>query len=111
VDAVEQIAVPGEDADWYEVWEFALTYNAYERHRGSSGAAAIGNGAAARWRERGVLPRQLPIARAALFFEQRRYHHFGHVPDGEDARYVRALLRHIRKLSGGSIAGPADDAP
>jgi len=60
---------------------------------------------------KGVLPGDLDTARAALFFEQRRFHHFGSDPTGNDALYVRTLLGRIAELSGGTVTGPPDPIP
>lgn len=105
------VAVPASDAPWFEIWEFALSYNAYERHDGFDGAARIGNDAAEAWARDRAVPQDLARARAALFFEQRRYRHFGFDPENEDAHYVRALVDGIRELSGGQVEGPPDPLP
>jgi hypothetical protein len=68
-----------------DINEFALTYNAYSRVSGVRTAAQIGNGARARYRNDGSFPDDLDELRAALFFEQRRYHHFGEGPDSLSA--------------------------
>ena len=59
----------------------------------------------------GTLPDDLDELRAALFFEQRRYHHFGEGPDGSDLDYIEALVGAIREISGGAVPGPADPLP
>lgn len=41
--------------------------------------------------------------RACLFFESRRWHHFGYEMDDESAAYVRALVANIGRLSGGTV--------
>jgi hypothetical protein len=106
----EPILVPAPDALWYEVWEFALAYNAYDR-QGHEAAGELGNAVLRKWNARNELPSDLDTARAALFFEQRRYHHFGADPTGESERYVRSLVERIRELSGGSVPGPGDPYP
>jgi len=111
MDQSDSIPVPETDVTWHEVWLFALTYNAYIRNDGLDGAATIGNRARRMWANHGVLPADLDTARAALFFEQRRYHHFGSSPEGDDAQYIRALLEHIAELGGGSVSGPPDPYP
>ena len=107
----DDIEVPSDAAEWPEIWEFALTYNAYKRHGGFDVVAEIGDAALRQWEVAGLLPDDLGTARAALFFEQRRYHHFGEAPSGESAIYVRSLLDRIRSLSGGRVAGPQDPGP
>lgn len=105
------IPVPADDADWLDIWNFALTYNAYDRDGGFGGASDIGNRCAEAWRADGSLPEDLDTARAALFFEQRRYRHFGDDPTGPSEAYVRALVRRISELSGGQIDGRPDPLP
>jgi hypothetical protein len=105
------IAVPSKNAAWFDIWEFALTYNAYERRGGFDGAARVGNDAVELWTLDASLPEDLATTRAALFFEQRRYHHFGQDPKGKSAVYIRALLTRIRDISGGFVEGPPDRDP
>jgi hypothetical protein len=107
----EPILVPASDAPWWHVWQFALPYNAYDRHGGSDAAAELGNAVLRQWDTQRELPFDLNTARAALFFEQRRYHHFGTDPTGEDERYVRSLVERIRDLCGGSVPGLGDPYP
>ena len=108
----ESIPVPPEGAPFYtDITEFALTYNAYNRVSGVRTVAQIGNGARARYRSDGSFPDDLDELRAALFFEQRRYHHFGEGPDGTDLDYIHALVGAIRRISGGTVAGPGDPWP
>jgi hypothetical protein len=111
VEGLDSIPVPDSSAPWFDIWEFALTYNGYDRHGGFDGMAKIGNRAQRDWARRGTLPKGLGMARAALFFEQRRYHHFGTDPEDEDERYVRALLGRIAELGGGVVSGPPDPGP
>ena len=33
--------------------------------------------------------------RTCLFFEQRRYRHFGEIPGGEEDAYIRLLMKKI----------------
>lgn len=105
------IIVPDPTSDWRDIWQFALTYDAYERHGDFQTAAMIGNDAQRDWHENGELPDDLAVARAALFFEQRRWRHFGVDPSHDDADYIRALLGRIGELSGGAVSGPPDHLP
>jgi hypothetical protein len=108
----DSIPVPPEGSPFFpDINEFALTYNAYSRVSGVRTAAQIGNGARARYRNDGSFPDDLDELRAALFFEQRRYHHFGEGPDGADLDYIQALVGAIRRVSGGAVPGPADPLP
>ena len=94
--------VPSSDAPWRELSEFALTYHGYMRCGGFEAAAAVAHGARDRWDADGVVPESLDDARLALFFEQRRWHHLGDKPGGQDEEYIRALVDRIARLSGGA---------
>lgn len=106
-----RLTIPPSVAPWPEIWRFALSYNGYDGHGGFDGAAQIGNASAERWSVDGSLPDSLATARAALFFEQRRHRHFDSDPQPEAAAYIRALVDHIRELSGGNLMGPPDPLP
>jgi hypothetical protein len=101
---VPRIAVPADDAPLQEVMQFATTsYFGYDRHGGVEGLAAIANPALDAWRHFQRLPESESAVRASLFFESRRWHHFGSPPDDEGEAYVRALVSRLRDLSGGSV--------
>ena len=102
--------MPG-DAWFPYVNLFALTYNAYDREGALDAVAKRANGMRERWDLGNEPPDDLAAVRSALFFEQRRWRHFGEEPQGEDRRYIDALLATIHKLSGGTVPGPADDLP
>jgi len=83
--------IPSEDASDDEILKFAFTFNGYE-HYGSFGACAkIAN---ARQQE------SLSDLRACLFFEHRRWRHFGRDPDDEAKQYFRSLVSQIRRRVG-----------
>jgi hypothetical protein len=108
----ELIPVPPEGASWWpDITHFALTYNAYNRVGDVHTVGQMGNGVRARFRKGGTLPDDLDELRAALFFEQRRYHHFGEAPDAADLDYIQALVGAIRRISGGAVPGPGDPWP
>ena len=86
-----------------EVWRLALTFDGYGGPGGFEGAAEVANTSRARWAADGTLPDALVEARRALFFEQRRWRHFGVDPGEADERYVRALVERVRELSGGRV--------
>jgi hypothetical protein len=90
--------IPGPRASWSTIQNFALTMNGYARWRSFERCAEIGNGLRDRYRATRELPRRLSRLRTALFFEQRRYHHFGEAPQGDDLEYVRALVKAIRTV-------------
>jgi hypothetical protein len=106
--AEDQVVVPGAEASVWEIFEFALTYNGYERAGGFEPAAAVGNGVLEHWHQTGELPDDLDVLRTALFFEQRRWRHFDQAPDPETERYVRVVVAAIAALSGGILPGLRD---
>ena len=75
--------IPAPESDYSEIEKFALTFNGYE----VPNCADIANTRSAK---------SLTELRAALFFEQRRYRHFGSKPTGEDLHYIRTLVKRIR---------------
>ena len=103
--------VPPHGSPWQAVSRFALSWNGYERSGGSEGAAAIGNGLLESWKREGVVEADLPTLRTALFYEQRRWRHFGEDPDDDASSYINALLTAIIEQTGGEIEGPTDALP
>ncbi len=91
--------VPPRGADWSAVFAFALTYNGYARFDGEDGyapCARLANTSRTRWDSQRELPETLIDLRTCLFYEQRRYRHFGILPAGDDARYIGVLVDAIR---------------
>lgn len=81
--------VPQRLVIWNErIQEFALTFNGYEFHGGFDECKAIAEKRS---------PTTLTDYRTCLFFEQRRWRHYGSDPEGEDLRYLRWLLSGIRE--------------
>lgn len=117
-ESSERIPVPEPDAPYFpEICDFALTYNGYNRHGGSDGAAKIGKRTEARYWDTGELPDDLETLRCALFWVQ-RYVRWNDQEPGSNplnnpgyAAYVKALVTRIGEISGGSVPGPADPAP
>ena len=86
--------VPPEGAGWDEVSRFALTHDAYQALGSFEAVADVANRKA---------PRSLEECRVCLFFEQRRWRHFGSDPDGDDLAYIHGLVRRIRDELRGSL--------
>jgi len=82
---VEDLPVPG--ADWDEIQRFALTFDAYIHWGSFDKCAEIANNRKAS---------TLTELRTCLFFEQRRWRHFGQEPQGEDMAYMHELIEGIR---------------
>lgn len=87
-EALTTADVPGPRASWARICKFALTLNGYKVTGSFDGAADIANARNAR---------SLRDLRISLFFEQRRWHHFGEAPDSESMEYIRGLVSRIRE--------------
>lgn len=91
------VPVPAEDAPWSpDIARFASTFDGYREFGGVEPLGDFANECRERWSADGALPDGIDRLRACLFFEQRRFRHFGEPPRGDDDRYVRALLAAIR---------------
>jgi hypothetical protein len=88
--------LPAADADEDALQAFALTTNGYERMGSFEACAELAEAAIARWRATGELPQSLGEARCCLFFEQRRWRHYGYGFDDETLRYARELVNAMR---------------
>lgn len=79
--------IPSPDAGCGEFDEFALTFDGYSVWGSFGKCAEIAN---ARRHE------SLTDLRTCLFFEQRRWRHFGEDPDEEAMMYLRGVIEKIR---------------
>jgi len=82
---------------WGAISGFALSFDGYGHWGSFDKCAEIANKAAENYRKRGKLPQSLTDLRTCLFFEQRRWHHTGETPEGEDLRYIHAIVEAIRE--------------
>jgi hypothetical protein len=80
--------VPPPNAEWEAISRFALTFNGYEQAGSFAAAGRIANEHQCS---------TLNDLRICLFFEQRRWHHFGGTPDGKALEYIRTLVERIRQ--------------
>lgn len=80
--------IPSATASMDAVSEFGDTFNGY-KHWGSFKACAD----IANQQKHDTLTE----LRTCLFFEQRRWHHYGDVPDAEAEAYQRGLVEAIRR--------------
>ena len=88
--------VPSADADWGSLWHFALTFNGYDFWVSTDKCAEIAN---TRKHD------SLTELRTCLFFEQRRWRHFGETPDKKATAYIRKLVEQIRsRVVAGDVA-------
>lgn len=81
--------VPGDDASLQERIAFAHTFDGYRRWGSLERCAEIANA-----RDHG----SLDSLRTCLFFEARRWRHYGTDPDAEAERYWQTLIAKIRHL-------------
>jgi hypothetical protein len=98
-ESLSQEDLPAPDASWYEIGRFALTFNGYAASGTLGDCATIAN-------ER--IHDTMGHLRMCLFFEQRRWRHFGDDPTGDDLAYIRELVEEMRRrlLQG---EGPDDE--
>ena len=75
--------IPDSESGWDVIDDFALTFRGYDLPK----CGELANSRCAK---------TLTELRASLFFEQRRYHHFGYGPSDEDLKYIRSLVKRIR---------------
>ena len=86
--ALSPADIPAANADVGTFARFALTFNGYEVHGSFDACAKIPN------ERRSTTLTEL---RTCLFFEQRRWHHFGDLPDEKNLAYWRSLVEQIRQ--------------
>ncbi|WP_273455763.1 hypothetical protein [Nevskia ramosa] len=79
--------IPASDAAFEVVEQFGYTFNGFKQLGSFAACADIANE---------PLHNTLTELRACLFFEQRRWHHYGDTPDAEAVEYQRGLVEKIR---------------
>jgi len=90
--------LPTIEAEWDDIALFALSFDAYKHFGSYEDCTRVANDYLKMFGIDRSLPLTLTEARACLFFEQRRWHHFGRDPDEEAMSYIHALLEAIRKI-------------
>jgi hypothetical protein len=88
-------AIPERGDSWDAVSSFSLSYDGYAYWEDVSELATR---CVRSWTRDHALPTSIDTIRACLFYEQRRWHHFGEDPNGRAADYVWALLDRLRTL-------------
>jgi hypothetical protein len=89
--------LPAADAPEIAYHRFALSFIGYEEMGSLRRCARLGNDSIQRWRECGELPRTVEELRACLFFEQRRWHHYGYGFVDETMAYLKELVAKLRE--------------
>ncbi len=90
--------VPRRGESWEAVSDFALSYDGYGYWDDLS---TLAGRVLQHWTRRRSLPDTLDELRGCLFYEQRRWNHFGEEPTGRSADYMWAMVDAI-----GALAGP-----
>lgn len=83
--------MPSSISTWAAIQSFALTFNGYDAFNTEAHPEGCGDLANSRQ------AKSLTELRASLFFEQRRWRHFGESPEGLDLIYIQSLLWRIRQ--------------
>jgi hypothetical protein len=94
---ITDVPRPGES--WEAVSDFALSYDGYGYW---DDLATLAGRVLQHWTRRRALPDTLDELRGCLFYEQRRWNHFGEEPTGRSAEYMWAMVDTI-----GALAVPA----
>jgi len=90
--------LPATDAPEDAYHAFALSFDGYRELGSIKRSGRIANQSLERWRQTRQLPNTTTELRGCLFFEQRRWHHFGYGFDQETMEYLRAVIDKIRSL-------------
>ena len=88
--------IPSIDSDYSNIAGFALSFDGYSRIKD---IAIFANKIVDEFHSDCSIITKLTLTelRACLFFEQRRYHHYGDAPEGEDRDYINSLMLEITK--------------
>jgi hypothetical protein len=91
-------AVPPATASWHTIGSFALTLDGYKAI-GQRECGQLAKRVSSEFVRDAAFLQSLSLTelRACLFFEQRRFRHFGSEPQGADRDYIDALLETIRQ--------------
>ena len=92
--ALTRAEVPSLRAEFDDVITFAYSYDGYARY-GLEGCGELANTTLRRFLAERVLPGDLDVLRACLFFEARRWIVLEREPDTRARLYVGALLEAI----------------
>ena len=90
--------IPKDNANWLEIQEFCLSFNAYEYWDSFEKAAEVANEHYKKYEKNKTLSNNLEEHRTVLFFEQRRHRHFGDSPNTEVMEYLKKIIEKIKKL-------------
>ncbi len=93
--------IPNSQAGWDVIGAFALNFNGFEYWGSFEACGEKAETAQKIYNNSAELPASLTLLRTCLFFEQRRWRHYGYAPDEPAMRYIRALVaaiaEHVRQ--------------
>ena len=78
-------------------WSFCHTFNGYEAFNGMD-CGLMANAALQTWEKERRLPQDLSELRGCLFFEARRWRHYGYDPDPQTLVYLKELLEAVPQI-------------
>jgi len=86
--------IPPIDSDYSTIAGFALSFDGYSRIKDIS---IFANKIVEEFKKDKSITEKLTLTelRASLFYEQRRFHHFGEDPEGGDREYINCLVSEI----------------
>ena len=84
--------LPELGASWQEIKTYAKSFSGYRKFSKLSIVAEIANN-----KVKNLDLCSLDELRAALFFEYRRYNHFGHDPEAKELHHIHNVLSAIRE--------------
>ena len=87
---------PQPGAGWLEISGSAHSFNGYEHWGSFEKCGEVANSIRDEYKATGELSTNLTDLRTFLFFEARRWRHYGYDPDEEALRYIHALVKAIR---------------
>jgi hypothetical protein len=91
--------LPGPDANYQELAQFALGFGAYKEVGPAGIVIAIAHGIFTTWQAQGELPVSLEVLRTALFGYQRNVHGSkDDEADEDDLAYMRTLVQQMRRV-------------
>jgi hypothetical protein len=90
--------VPSVTSSWQAIVKFAHTMNG-DKAVGREKCARLANSVKTAFPRNAAAVSTLSLTelRLCLFFEQRRFNHFGHAPQGADREFINAILDAIQR--------------
>jgi hypothetical protein len=98
------------ERNWREVVKFAQQYSGYDEMGGFDQCGDLANAAQEAFSMTGVVPADERELRACLFFEARRWRHFGSEPDESAWSYIETLLKGLGRGADGRPIGANREA-